>query len=72
MLAYADKRLTIFNTYTQPTDPPIAHLRGQHPLVISYSFSFAFVSFKSRSFSVGGVGFIPERLHDDDDDDDII
>ena len=35
MLAYADKRLTIFNTYTHPTDPPIAHLRGQHPMTAS-------------------------------------
>ena len=30
--ANADKRLTIFNIYTHPTDQPIAHLRGQHPM----------------------------------------
>ena len=28
VLAYADKRLPIFNTYTHPTDQPMAHLRG--------------------------------------------
>ena len=28
MLAYADKQLTILNTYTHPTDQPIAHLRA--------------------------------------------
>ena len=35
VLAYADKRLTIFNTYAHPTDQPIAHLRGQHPMTAS-------------------------------------
>ena len=38
VLAYADRRLIImnyFNTYTHPTDPPIAHLRGQHPMTAS-------------------------------------
>ena len=34
-LAYADKRLTIFNTYAHPTDQPIAHLRGRHPMTAS-------------------------------------
>ena len=37
VLAYAGKRLTIFNTYTLPTDQPIAHLRGQHPMTTSAS-----------------------------------
>ena len=32
VLTYVDKRLTMFNTYTHPTDQPIAHLRGQHPM----------------------------------------
>ena len=35
VLAYADKRLTIFNTYAHPIDQPIAHLRGQHPMTAS-------------------------------------
>ena len=35
VLAYADKRLTIFNTYAHPTNQPIAHLRGQHPMTAS-------------------------------------
>ena len=35
VLANVDKRLTIFNTYTHPTDQPIAHLRGQHPMAAS-------------------------------------
>ena len=33
--ANADKRLTIFNTYAHPTDQPIAHLQGQHPMTAS-------------------------------------
>ena len=32
VLAYADKRLTIFNTHAHPTDQPIA---GQHPMTAS-------------------------------------
>ena len=35
MLAYEDKLLTTFNTYTHPTDPPITHLRGQYPMTAS-------------------------------------
>ena len=35
MLAYADKRLTILNTHTHPTDQPIDHLRGQQPMTAS-------------------------------------
>ena len=31
------------------------------------SYAFSFVSFSSRSLTVGGMGFIPERLFDDDD-----
>ena len=37
VLAYADKRLTIFNTYAHPTDLPIAHLRGQYPMTAAHS-----------------------------------
>ena len=36
VLAYADKQLTIFNTYAHPTDQPIAHLRGQHPMTAKW------------------------------------
>ena len=32
VLANADKRLTIINTYTHSTYQPIAHLQGQHPM----------------------------------------
>ena len=35
VLANADKRLTIVNTYTHTTDQPIAHLQGQHPMAAS-------------------------------------
>ena len=35
VLANADKRLTIFNTYAHPTYQSIAHLQGQHPMTAS-------------------------------------
>ena len=35
VLAYADKRLTIFNTYTHPADQPMANLRGIFMSIIS-------------------------------------